>query len=285
MYIREAITVHMVDLPLPAQPNVMNALDNGATAADLKGSTFYVTLEPCHHTGRTPPCDRKLLEVGAARVVIAFVDPDDRVNGQGIKLLRESGVEVVVGVCEAEAKQSLLPFVHQRSSGKPYVVIKAAMSLDGRIACEDGTSQWITGENARQDGHRLRAGSQAIIVGSNTALKDRPRLNVRGVAGAETVTPLRVALDSTGKIVDGPLLDVSLGSTLIFTSERVKADVAQLWRDRGVEVVRVGEKVVGQGLDLDAVLTALAQRGILQVLIEGGGKLQSRFLAEDRADK
>jgi diaminohydroxyphosphoribosylaminopyrimidine deaminase/5-amino-6-(5-phosphoribosylamino)uracil reductase len=122
-------------------------------------------------------------------------------------------------------------------------------------------------------------------VGSNTALKDRPRLNVRGVAGAEDVTPLRVALDSTGKIVDGPLLDVSLGATLIFTSDRVKDDVAKLWSDKGVDVVRVGEKDVGQGLDLDQVLTELAKRGILQVLIEGGGKLQSRFLAEDRADK
>jgi riboflavin biosynthesis pyrimidine reductase len=122
-------------------------------------------------------------------------------------------------------------------------------------------------------------------VGSNTALKDRPRLNVRGVAGAEDVTPLRVALDSTGKIVDGPLLDVSLGATLIFTSDRVKDDVAKLWSDKGVDVVRVGEKEVGQGLDLDQVLTELAKRGILQVLIEGGGKLQSRFLAEDRADK
>jgi diaminohydroxyphosphoribosylaminopyrimidine deaminase/5-amino-6-(5-phosphoribosylamino)uracil reductase len=152
-----------------------------------------VTLEPCHHTGRTPPCDRKLLEIGASRVVIAFVDPDDRVNGQGIKcvssrieyarrdsfadpvmaavvvvvvsrLLRESGVEVVVGVCEQEAKQSLLPFVHQRSSGKPYVVIKAAMSLDGRIACEDGTSQWITGESARQDGHRYYCWRQGVLL-------------------------------------------------------------------------------------------------------------------------
>jgi len=132
---------------------------------------------------------------------------------------------------------------------------------------------------------RLRASSQAIIVGSGTALADKPRLNVRGVPGAEGLTPLRVVLDSTGKVTDGPLLDVSLGPTLIFTSrQRVNDEIVQLWQSKGVEVVCVADAAAG-GLSLEEVLTDLANRGILQVLIEGGGKLQSRLLSEDRADR
>jgi diaminohydroxyphosphoribosylaminopyrimidine deaminase/5-amino-6-(5-phosphoribosylamino)uracil reductase len=266
---------------------IQNAKENGATDQDLQGSTAYVTLEPCHHYGRTPPCDLKLIEHKLKRVVVAFTDPDVRVRGQGLHTLREAGIEVSIGVCEQEARKSFAPYIHHRVTGKPFVVVKAATSLDGRIACGDGTSQWITGEAARQDAHRLRGTSQAIIVGSATALKDQPRLNIRGVAGAEGLKPLRVVLDSSGKVTSGPLMDTSIGPTLIFTTKRVSERSLALWKEAGVEsvVVKEANNNEGGGVDLEEVLAVLGKRGILQVLVEGGGKLQSSFLAKDLVDR
>src|SRR5256886_11759118 len=141
-----------------------------------RGATAVVTLEPCTHFGRTPPCTPALVEAGVARVVVAVLDPDPRVSGRGVEELRAAGVAVDVGVGAAEAEASLRPYLHHRRTGRPLCLLQAAVSLDGRTAAADGTSQWITGPEARADAHRLRAESQAVIVGAGTALADRPSL-------------------------------------------------------------------------------------------------------------
>src|SRR2546421_3538656 len=144
-----------------------------------RGATAVVTLEPCTHFGRTPPCTPALVEAGVARVVVAVLDPDPRVSGRGVEELRAAGVAVDVGVGAAEAEASLRPYLHHRRTGRPLCLLKAAVSLDGRTAAADGTSQWITGPEARADSHRLRVESQAVVVGAGTALADRPALTAR----------------------------------------------------------------------------------------------------------
>jgi diaminohydroxyphosphoribosylaminopyrimidine deaminase/5-amino-6-(5-phosphoribosylamino)uracil reductase len=199
---------------------IKDAEANGYDASKLEGATIYVTLEPCHHVGRTPPCDQRIIDSKFARVVVAVEDPDPRVRGQGIAALRAAGIAVEVGVCMEEAKQSLRPYLHQRQTKRPFVVAKVALSIDGKIGCVDGTSQWITGEDARADAHVLRAQSQAIIVGSETALKDKPRLNVRldGHFAVQNgvLKPLRVVFDSRGRVVDGTLILIIAPPRLMF---------------------------------------------------------------------
>lgn len=165
------------------------ALEEAGTRA--RGATAYVTLEPCSHHGRTGPCADALVDAGVARVVVALADPDARVGGRGIARLRDAGVVVDVG-CEAAAVEAqLAPYLHQRRTGRPYVVLKLAATLDGRIAAADGTSQWITGPAARADAHRLRAESDAIVVGAGTVRADDPALTTRDVDGPD---PERIVL-------------------------------------------------------------------------------------------
>jgi diaminohydroxyphosphoribosylaminopyrimidine deaminase / 5-amino-6-(5-phosphoribosylamino)uracil reductase len=164
-----------------------------------RGSTLYVTLEPCSHHGRTPPCVDAVLDAGVSRVVVALQDPDPRVAGRGVAALRAAGVAVEVGVGASEVADQLAPYLHHRRTGRPFVVLKLATSLDGRTAAPDGTSQWITGAEARADVHRLRAESDAICVGAGTVRLDDPRLTVRAVSAADGLPPrepLRVVLGS-----------------------------------------------------------------------------------------
>jgi len=259
-----------------AEVNAINDAKARGNADKLAGSTVYVTLEPCHHYGRTPPCDKLLVESGVGRVVVGVLDPDTRVSGEGVKFLREHNIEVVHGVCEDKIRDSLAAYLHQRSTKRPYVVVKSALSLDSKVACQDGTSQWITGEAARAHGHLLRARSQAILVGSRTALVDKPMLTVRGIPDL-VHKPLRVVVDSKGVVLDGPLLDISLAPTLIFYTSKAPATSVETWTKAGVESVCVSEDKTGR-VDLSQVLDELGKRGILQLLIEGGGEIQSEFL-------
>ncbi|KAL6077175.1 Riboflavin biosynthesis protein RibD [Balamuthia mandrillaris] len=276
---------------------IEDAISRG-NESKLKGSTVYVTLEPCHHTGRTPPCDKLLVKHSVGRVVVALEDPDTRVSGQGIQLLKEAGIEVTVGVAAKEARASFRSYLHHRSTGgMPYVVTKVAMSIDGKIACKDGTSQWITGPEARTHAHHLRACSQAILVGSRTAIIDRPRLNVRNLPDSTaSVSPLRVVLDTRGVVLSGPLLDGEVGPTLLITSELAPESSLAHWREncKDVEVLvapleeiqKEGEEQQQKqqrqpGISLAFVLRELGKRGILQVLVEGGAILQSQMLKED----
>jgi diaminohydroxyphosphoribosylaminopyrimidine deaminase/5-amino-6-(5-phosphoribosylamino)uracil reductase len=178
-----------------------------------QGSTLYVTLEPYPHHGRTPPCTEAILKAGVTRVVIATMDPDDHVQGQGIKVLWQAGVQVSYGCLQEEASRLLEPYLFQRTFKRPFIIGKAAISVDGRIAALDGSSQWISTKEARIDAHRLRAESQAIIVGKQTALQDTPSLTVREVEPPPK-PPLRVILTSDGKV---PPLK-SLSPTLIFST-------------------------------------------------------------------
>jgi len=266
-----------------AEVNAINDAKARGNTAQIRGSTVYVTLEPCHHFGRTPPCDKLLVESGVARVVVGVLDPDTRVSGEGVKFLREHNIEVVHGVCEDKVKESLAPYLHQRSTKRPYVVVKSALSLDAKVACQDGTSQWITGEAARSHGHLLRARSQAILVGSRTAVVDKPLLTVRGIPDLVN-KPLRVVLDTKGVVLDGPLLDVSHAPTLVFYSSLAPASSVETWTKAGVESIRADLDKNGR-IDLAQVLDELGKRGILQVLIEGGAGVHSEFLRHNFVDE
>ncbi|CAE7712339.1 ribD [Symbiodinium sp. CCMP2456] len=201
---------------------------NGVT--DFSETTIYSTLEPCHRGPgkRTGPCDELVVSKGVKRCVIGHVDPDENFGGAGVKFIRDAGIQVDVGIAEEPVRRSFRSYLHHRRTARPYVVLKIATSLDGRVACADKTSQWITQAPARQDAHRLRAESQAVLVGSGTALADRPSLTVRlDGEPAPVKPPLRVVLDSKGQVTDGPLMETSAAPTLIFTSRERCSEMAK----------------------------------------------------------
>jgi diaminohydroxyphosphoribosylaminopyrimidine deaminase/5-amino-6-(5-phosphoribosylamino)uracil reductase len=217
------------------------ALNAAGDAA--KGSTLYVTLEPCSHHGLTPPCADAVINAGVARVVIALADPDPKVAGQGIERLRAAGIDVEVGCRADDVARQLAAYLHHRSTGRPFVVLKLASTLDGRTAAPDGTSQWITGDEARLDAHRLRADSDAILVGAGTVRSDNPSLTVRlpdGERGVDDTEPIRVVLGAaTAEAALQPCLEVSG--------------------------------------DLGTILDDLGHRGVLQLMIEGGATVARAF--------
>lgn len=244
---------------------------------DAKDASLYVTLEPCSHWGRTPPCADAVIAAGIRRVVIALEDPDPKVKGEGIRRLRQAGIEVVLGIGKEQAERILAPYLFHRKFRRPFCLLKSAMSLDGRIAAQDGTSQWITDPLAREDGHRLRAYSQGILVGAGTAQIDRPQLTARHPTLKPLNNPLRIICDASGRVEPiGPLFEPSISPTLIFTSIHCHAERLREWKKTGVEIQQVP---CNHGkLDLDAILASLAERGILQLLVEGGPTIQSAFI-------
>ena len=250
-----------------------------------RGATAYVTLEPCSHHGRTPPCADALIAAGVARVVVALEDPDPRVAGAGLARLRAAGIAVETGLGAEAATRALAPYLHHRRTGRPFVVAKIATSLDGRIAAADGSSRWITSDAARADAHELRADSQAIVVGAGTALADRPSLTVRGVDPGPGHAPLRVVLDGRGRVpAAGPLFDTASAPTLVITTADAAPGAIDAWRAAGAKV-EVVAAAAGNGVDLDEVLALLGREGVLQVLVEGGGTLLGSVLAGDHAQR
>lgn len=251
--------------------------------ADARGSTAYVTLEPCNHHGRTPPCVDAILAAGIARTVIAAVDPDPRVNGMGISRLRAAGMSVVVGCRESEACRLNTGFFLRMQHRRPLVALKLATSADGRIATASGDSQWITGAAARAEGHRLRLRHDAILVGSGTALADDPMLTCRlpGLAGC---SPVRVVLDRRLRLGADSRLARSARDlpVWLFTCAADNARAAAL-REAGVTVIPLHE--AGSGPVLREVLAALAELGITRLLVEGGATLATTFLRECRVDR
>ena len=214
-----------------------------AAGAAAAGATCYVTLEPCAHHGRTPPCADALVAAGVARVVAAVQDPDPRVDGAGLARLRAAGVAVELGVgAEAAATQNAAYLTHRRL-GRPRVTLKAAASLDGKVAAPDGSSQWITGPAARADAHRLRAEADAVMVGAGTALADDPRLTVRlpGWAGRQ---PLRVLVDAAGRVGPGGHLFDTEAETLVATTPAAPATAVDAWKAAGAEVLICAEQTV-----------------------------------------
>lgn len=250
----------------------VNALKK--TGNNAHNSTMYVTLEPCCHFGKTPPCTDSVIRSGVKKVVIGIQDPDPLVSGKGIKLLKEAGIEVVIGIAKEKVEESLQAYIHHRLTKKPFVVAKCAVSLDGRIAAKDGTSQWISSEEALQDAQALRASSQAILVGAKTALLDKPRLTVR----VAPLKPLRVLVDAKGIVpADGPLFDADLGPLLIATSEN--STLRSSWEKRGAEILTL-PSAHGK-LNFNPLLEVLGKKGVLQLLVEGGGYTLGAFLEQN----
>jgi diaminohydroxyphosphoribosylaminopyrimidine deaminase/5-amino-6-(5-phosphoribosylamino)uracil reductase len=265
------------------QPHA-EALALAAAGAAAAGATCYVTLEPCAHHGRTPPCADALVAAGVARVVAAVPDPDPRVDGAGLARLRAAGVAVAVGAgAEAAVTQNAAYLTHRRL-GRPRVTLKAAASLDGKVAAPDGTSKWITGPAARADAHRLRAEADAVMVGAGTALADDPRLTVRlpGWAGRQ---PLRVLVDAAGRVgADGHLFDGE-AETLVATTPAVPAAAVEAWKAAGAEVLECDPTPDGSGVDLHHLTRALGERGVLELMAEGGPRLQASLWAAGLADR
>lgn len=237
-----------------------------------RGATLYVTLEPCSHTGRTPPCVDAIIEAKVARVVYGLQDPSPPVQGRGLRALRLAGIEVQA--CQENAARRVhAHYLWHLAKGRPYVTLKAAISLDGQVACASGHSKWITGPAARQRGHRLRARHHAILVGRGTVQKDDPELNVRLVQGTD---PVVIVLDSRLKLGDGDY-KVWRPGTLVYTLPDPPPEKVARLADKGVQVVQVATVADG-GLDLQAVLDDLGQREIRSLLVEGGGEVLGSFV-------
>ena len=220
----------------PGGPHA-EAVALAAAGAAARGGTLWCTLEPCSHHGRTPPCADHVIAAGIRRVVVGVEDPDPRVAGQGVDRLRAAGVDVAVGVLADEVEAQLRPYLKHRATGRPFVVLKLAATLDGRTAAPDGTSRWITGEEARRDAHRLRAESDAVLVGAGTVRVDDPSLTVR--------------------LVDGP-------------------DPRRVVLGRAPEGARVHPALELEG-DLEGVLDRLGGEGVLQLMVEGGASVAAAF--------
>jgi len=270
----------------PGEPHA-EALALRRAGALAAGATCYVTLEPCAHHGRTPPCADALIAAGVARVVAAVEDPDPRTRGGGFARLRAAGVQVEVGVGAAEAEKQNAAFMTHRRLGRPRVTLKAAASLDGKVAAPDGTSQWITGAAARADAHRLRAEADAVVVGAGTALADDPRLTVRlpGWSGGQ---PLRVLVDAAGRVDAGGHLFDRAAPTLVATTAAAPAAALRAWAAAGAEVLVCQEVEVSGapgGVDLTDLVKALGARDVLELLVEGGPRLHAGFWAAGLADR
>ena len=211
-----------------------------AAAHHAQGSTLFSTLEPCNHTGRTGPCTQAIIDAGVSRVVVGTLDPDSKVSGSGVQHLRDAGLTVDVGVLEQEVKQQLAAYLHHRATGRPFVVLKMASTIDGRIAAADGSSKWITGETARKRVHQLRAESDAIVVGAGTVRADDPSLTVRDADGP---SPRRIVLGT---------IDAS-----------AKVHPCTQWTGT-----------------LPDLLDTLGKEGVVQLLVEGGARVAASFHRE-----
>jgi diaminohydroxyphosphoribosylaminopyrimidine deaminase/5-amino-6-(5-phosphoribosylamino)uracil reductase len=247
---------------------------------EARGSDLYVNLEPCVHHGKTPPCVDRIIAAGIRRVIIAVRDPNPLVNGKGVDKLRAAGIEVVEGVLAEEARKLNEIFFHWITTRRPFVALKLAMSLDGKIATRTGASRWITGPEARKRVHELRRRHAAVLVGIGTVLADDPRLTVREVEGPQ---PLRIVLDSRGRVpLSARVLDGE-AKTLIATTEAMPPEKETALREKGAEVWRLP---VREGkVDLEALLEQLAEEEIDSVLVEGGGEVAWSFLSRGLVQK
>ncbi|MGE0669180.1 MAG: bifunctional diaminohydroxyphosphoribosylaminopyrimidine deaminase/5-amino-6-(5-phosphoribosylamino)uracil reductase RibD [Sphingomonadales bacterium] len=254
-------------------------------AGDLAcGATAYVSLEPCSHHGRTPPCAEALVASGVARVVVAVTDPDPRVSGRGVARLREAGIEVTEGVCADEARALNDGFFRKVGEERPMVTLKLATSLDGMIAALGGDSRWITGEEARRAGHLLRARHDAVLTGVGTVLADDPMLDCR-IEGLGARSPIRIVLDSTLRTpIDSRLvLSARQVPLWLVASGHAAEQHAEPFREAGAEVLAVPTS--SGGLDMPAVLRLLAERGITRVLAESGRAVAGSLLQAGLVDR
>ncbi|UYZ21269.1 bifunctional diaminohydroxyphosphoribosylaminopyrimidine deaminase/5-amino-6-(5-phosphoribosylamino)uracil reductase RibD [Mesobacillus jeotgali] len=240
-----------------------------------KDATLYVTLEPCSHFGKTPPCSNLVIESGIKKVFVASVDPNPLVGGAGVKKMLEAGLDVQVGLMEEEAKALNKVFFHYISTGLPYVTLKSATSLDGKIATVTGESKWITGEEARKDVHRFRHSHDAILVGVNTVIKDNPSLTTRLKAGGKN--PVRVVLDNTLRTpLDSRIVNDEAAETMIMTGARAEPERIKQFTERGIKVIKLETEQV----EIHDMLKKLGDRAITSVYVEGGAEVHGSFLKE-----
>ncbi len=271
----------------PGQPHAeILALKQAGRRA--KGATLYVTLEPCCHLlKRTPPCVPAVVQSGVRQVVVAMTDPNPMVKGRGIAALRRAAITVTTGIAREEAAQLNRAYLHWVRTGRPYVTLKAGMTLDGKVATATGESQWITGPRARHDVHRIRSQADAVIVGVGTVLKDNPLLTVRLAADPRRPVPrqpLRVVLDSTLRTPPSSTVCAMQDrvKSLIVTTNRASLSRRRLFERAGVEVVSLSTKK-GR-VSLPALMTMLGRRGITSVLVEGGSTVNAAALQEKLID-
>jgi diaminohydroxyphosphoribosylaminopyrimidine deaminase/5-amino-6-(5-phosphoribosylamino)uracil reductase len=265
----------------------INALaDCRQKGLDPAGSTVYVTLEPCCHTGKTGPCTLPLIEAKVACVVAAVQDPGDNVSGKGFEQLRQAGIEVVTGVCESEARRLNAPFFRHAKTGLPWVIAKWAQSIDGRLSWQNPPSQgqghWISNEKSRLDAHILRKRTQAILIGVNTVISDNPRLTIRIPDTTIDRPPLRIVLDTHLRMPwESHLITTPEAPTLIVTGRhtvQTETDKVASFFSAGVDVLAVNE--TDSHCDLLSVLAQLGKRGVQQLLVEGGPTVLSAFFKE-----
>jgi diaminohydroxyphosphoribosylaminopyrimidine deaminase / 5-amino-6-(5-phosphoribosylamino)uracil reductase len=253
-----------------------------ADAGELaRGASAYVSFEPCAHQGQTPPCARALAEAGVARVVIGCLDPYPPVRGRGIAILDSSGIATTVGVLESECRRMNEGFIARVTRGRPFVILKLAMSLDGRIAAATGDSRWISSEESRRLVHRWRREADVVMVGAATVIADNPRLTCRIEGGRD---PVRVVIDQRLRSPAGARIfrQRSRAPTILVTSARNAARVRQRY---GARVEAIGGSVDGQGIELGEVMREFGQRGWSKVVIEGGAKLAGAALRARIVDR
>lgn len=266
--------------PMAGQPHA-EVFALRAAGERAKGAEMYVSLEPCCHQGRTPPCTDALIRSGVKRVYAAMVDPDPKVAGNGIAILKKAVIEVEVGLLESQARELNRAFIKRVTTGLPFVLWKSAMTLDGKIASRTGDSRWVTGEDARRAVHRLRNESDAVIVGIGTVLADDPELTVRGVKGS--VNPMRVVVDSNASTPpDARLLSTEARTVIAVTSMAPEERVETL-RQSGARVLVLPDRD-GQ-VNLRALMTELVDLGVNSVLLESGGELAASMLDAGLIDR
>ncbi len=248
------------------------------------GATLYINLEPCNHHGRTGPCTEAIIRAGISRVVIAMRDPNPLVSGSGIARLQEAGIKIREGVLGQKACHLNETFIKYITTKMPYISVKIAMSLDGKIATSTGESHWITGEKARQFVHRLRDHTDVIMVGIETVLKDNPRLTTRLESGAGR-DPIRVIVDSSARLpLDAKVIESgSAAKTIVAVTAKAPPDKCRVLKAKGVEILELPED--GGRVDLTSLMGELAARGLSAVLVEGGGTLNYSMLEQGLVDK
>ncbi|MCC6523541.1 MAG: bifunctional diaminohydroxyphosphoribosylaminopyrimidine deaminase/5-amino-6-(5-phosphoribosylamino)uracil reductase RibD [Polyangiaceae bacterium] len=263
----------------------MAALQEARDAA--RGGTLYVTLEPCNHEGRTPPCVDAILASGVTRVVVGCLDPNPHVAGGGAERLRAAGITVDIGVAAVESRTLIAPWAKFITTGMPHVALKLALSLDGRIASRSGASKWVTGPEARAKVQELRARCDAVAVGIGTAVQDDPRLTVRDrTLLPEGKNPVRIVLDSQLRLPLGSRLVTTAPQvpTWVLTTEQGSPEAEAALVDAGCTVMRVAASAEGR-VDVPAALRAIAERGVVSALFEGGAELIGSLLAGQLADE
>lgn len=262
-----------------AHAEVQALHDAARQGHDVRGATAYVTLEPCSHHGRTPPCADALIKAGITRVVAAVRDPNPLVAGQGLARLQAAGIEVVSGVLESEAREMNIGFFSRMERGRPWVRMKAAASLDGMTALHNGQSQWITSEEARHDGHRWRAQACAILTGIGTVNQDDPQMTVRGIATPRQ--PRRIVVDS--KLQIKPQARILDGEGVWVVTAGSDPAKEALLEDRGVELIRLPN--ADGKVDLPALMLELGRRQVNELHVEAGSRLNGALIEEGCVDE